>query len=240
MKRRFLVFQHTPREKPGRYLVDFARKRRMRLEIVEVWHEPIPDIASYDGLIVLGGAPNVDQEKTYKFLKAEKEVICRAIKEDMPYLGFCLGHQLLAEALNAEVGPNFCNSVGFIQGQITKGGSRHPIFRDLPRSVTLFKWHSQAVLLPIPKGIDILMTSSDCQVEAISVQGRPHIVGFQFDNYAASPVEVTEWVEGDREWLSQIGADGAMIIKDAVEQEILIAAQFEVIMNNFIGSNLFS
>ena len=103
----------------------------MQLDIVEVWHEPIPDIGSYDGLVVLGGTPNVDQGETYTFLKAEKDVICRAIKEDMPYLGFCLGHQLLAEALDAKVGPNFCRSVGFIQGQITKDGGRHPIFHDI-------------------------------------------------------------------------------------------------------------
>ncbi|MFA4915934.1 MAG: hypothetical protein WC560_04610 [Syntrophales bacterium] len=135
MPQRFIVFQHVSWEKPGRYLIDFAKSQRIQLDIVEVWHQPIHDVASYDGLIVLGGTPNVDQEESYPFLKNEKNVICQAIKKDMSYLGFCLGHQLMADALGVKVGHNFCSSVGFIQGQITKDGSRHPIFQGLPSQI---------------------------------------------------------------------------------------------------------
>ncbi|MFA4915933.1 MAG: hypothetical protein WC560_04605 [Syntrophales bacterium] len=105
-----------------------------------------------------------------------------------------------------------------------------------PKSIALFKWHSQAVLPPLPKEIEILATSSECQVEAMSIRGRPHLVGVQFDNYAASPVDVRKWVEGDREWLSRIGIDGTMIIKDALEQEKLIKIQLGIILNNYFKS----
>jgi hypothetical protein len=44
----------------------------------------------------------------------KKEVIHLVLKADKAYLGFCLGHQLLADALKARIGPNFCRSVGFI------------------------------------------------------------------------------------------------------------------------------
>jgi hypothetical protein len=75
MMKRLLVFQHMPWEGPGQHLIRLAGKLRVELDIVEVWHQPIPDISSYDGLIVLGGGPNVDQEEDYPFLNAGEEAI---------------------------------------------------------------------------------------------------------------------------------------------------------------------
>jgi GMP synthase-like glutamine amidotransferase len=108
----------------------------------------------------------------------------------MPYLGFCLGHQLLADALGAKIGPNYRACIGFIEGFITHDGRNHPAFRELPQHMPLFKWHAQAVQEPLPNYINILATSSECQVEAISVHERPHILGMQFDNHAADPADV--------------------------------------------------
>jgi len=72
MYRKLLVFQHTPWEKPGKHLLRAATTRRVHLDVWEAWHQPAPDIAYYDGLIVLGGTPNVDEEGRYPFLKVEK------------------------------------------------------------------------------------------------------------------------------------------------------------------------
>ncbi|MBE9572004.1 MAG: type 1 glutamine amidotransferase [Proteobacteria bacterium] len=180
---------------PGQHLIQSAVKFDVNLRIVEVWHRPIPDISLFDGLIVLGGSPNVDQEERYSFLRSEKEAIRQAVELDMPYLGFCLGHQLLADALGVKVGPNFRHSIGFIEGRLTKSGLEHPLFHSIPVSFSLFKWHSQAVLQPLPKEMEVLATSTDCEVEAISVKGRPHIVGLQFDNQSANYEDVREWLE---------------------------------------------
>ncbi|MBW1678378.1 MAG: type 1 glutamine amidotransferase [Deltaproteobacteria bacterium] len=235
MTKQFLVIQHMPWEGPGTHLVRSVQKCGVLLHAVEVWHQPIPGLSSYDGLIVLGGGPNVDQEKEYPFLKAEKAVIRRAIEADMPYLGFCLGHQFLADALRARIGPNFRRSVGFTEGHLTKDGRKHAIFGGMPRSFPLFKWHGQAVLPPLPKEIQVLVTSAECEVEAISVEGRPHIVGLQFDNHAATSLDVAQWLESDEEWLSQPpGVDTAAVLKNAEKQEALIGKQFELMFTNYI------
>jgi GMP synthase-like glutamine amidotransferase len=237
MTKQFLVFQHMPWEGPGQHLIRSAKERKVRLEIVEVWHEPIPDIRSYDGLIVLGGSPNVDQENEYPYLKSEKEAIRRVLDKDKPCLGFCLGHQLLAEALGAKIGPNFCRSVGFVQGHLTKHGRKHPLFSGMPRSFPLFKWHAQAVLPPLPKQIEGMVTSAQCQVEGISVVGRPHIVGLQFDNHAATISDVRDWVEGDEKWLSQPpSVDMTALVKLAEKQEVFMGEQFELMFSNYIKS----
>ena len=233
--KRLLVFQHMPWEGPGQHLFRSVEKLRVGLDIVEVWHKPIPDISSYDGLIVLGGGPNVDQEEDYPFLKSEKEAIHRSLQADMTYLGFCLGHQLLADALGADVRANFCRSVGFIQGQVTDEGHTHPVFQGLPKDLALFKWHSQAVLPPVPKHIKVLVTSSECEVEAISVDGKPYILGLQFDSHAASAVDAKVWLKSDWKWLSQPpGVDAEAILRDAQTHEALMGEQFEVFFSNYI------
>jgi len=235
MKKRFLVFQHVPWERPGKHLTRAADKYGAGLDVIEVWHQPIPDITPFDGFIVLGGTPNVDQEKEYPFLREEKRIIRQWIEADKPYLGFCLGHQLLADALGAGVGPNPCKSVGFIQGRVTEKGRHHPILNGISEPFPLFKWHSQAVLQPLPKHVEVLATSSECQVEAISVNGKPHLIGLQFDNHAAASTNVKGWADADQEWLSQTpGIDMVDILKNAKRLEAKIWEQFEVIFRNYI------
>jgi GMP synthase (glutamine-hydrolysing) len=235
MTKQFLVFQHMPWEGPGQHLTRSAAKHGVRLDIVETWHQPIPNVKMYDGIIVLGGSPNVSQEKEYPFLKAEKEVIRLVLKSDRAYLGFCLGHQLLADALSARTGPNFCRSVGFIKGHITKEGRKHAMFGGMPGSFPLFKWHGQAVLPPLSKEIEVLVTSAECEVEAISVRRRPHIVGLQFDNHAACVSDVSEWAEKDRKWLSHPPCvDRRGLVEDAGKHEVLMGEQFELMFTNYL------
>ena len=141
MSRKVLVFQHNPWEGPGSFLLKAARLHKIKFDIIQVWKEPIPNLKNHIALIVLGGGPNVDQEHLYPFLVEEKKAIRSSIAQDVPYLGFCLGHQLLADALGAHVGPNFQSSLGYVQGFLTHAGRNHPAFRNLP--VTSLFWQPQ-------------------------------------------------------------------------------------------------
>jgi GMP synthase-like glutamine amidotransferase len=231
-----LVLQHLSWEGPGRHLIRAAQKHDARLHVVKAWREPIPDVRSYDGLIVLGGSPNVDQEEAYPFLIDEKEAIRRVLDEDMAYLGFCLGHQLLAHVLGARVGPNFCRSVGFTLGYLTKEGRNHPVFQGSRQSFPLFKWHSQAVLPPVPKEVEVLVTSSACQVEAISIQERPYVLGLQFDNQSASVLDVWTWLEADEKWLSQPpGIDPTAVLRGAARYETAVGSHFEALFGSYLN-----
>jgi GMP synthase-like glutamine amidotransferase len=234
---KFLVFQHSPWEGPGKILRETARVNNIELEIVRTWEEKIPELAPYDCLLVLGGGPNVDQEKEFPFLTEEKKAIRKSLSDDRPYLGFCLGHQLLAEALGAEVGKNHKSSIGFTTGYLTHNGYQHPVFYGLPDCFPIFKWHGQAVREPLPRHLKILATSVDCQIEAISVVNRPHILGLQFDNHSASKDEVSAWLDHDRTWLeslTDITIDREQILAAAEENCIRINCEFEMLFNNFL------
>jgi len=236
MAERFLLVQHMSWEGPGVHLLRAAARLGVQFHGVEVWHRSIPDPSRFDGMVVLGGSPNVDQEVEYSFLKAEKAAIRWVIEAGKPFLGFCLGHQLLGHVLGARVGPNFGRSVGFTGGRLTAAGRRHPLFQGLPDSFPLFKWHSQAVLRPLPEHLEVLVTSPDCEMEAISLKGKPYVVGLQFDNHAASRVDAAAWLEGDRDWLSQPPeVDPALVLREAERLQELMGAQFEIFFGNFIS-----
>jgi GMP synthase-like glutamine amidotransferase len=188
-------------------------------------------------MIVLGGGPNVDQEHIYPFLTEEKKIIKQVLAQDIPYLGFCLGHQLLADVLGAKVGPNFQSSIGFIQGFLTHDGKSHQAFTDFPQHLPLFKWHSQAVQEPLPSSINILATSAECQIEAISLQDRPHILGLQFDNHAG-PANIKHWLAMDSKWLSSLTdreIDPVKILADAEKYRDVVGSQFTKLFDNFFS-----
>lgn len=239
MARKVIVFQHNPWEGPGQFLLCAAKHHRIKMDVIHAWEEKIPpEIKGYQAMIVLGGGPNVDQEHIYPFLAEEKKTIKKAIAQDIPYLGFCLGHQLLADVLGAKIGPNFQSSLGYIRGFLTHDGRVHPAFKDLPQSMPLFKWHSQAVLEPLPGHISILATSAECQVEAISLPGRPHILGLQFDNHAADPESVKNWITMDSKWLATLQdreVNPDTLLKDAQRYQGTIGRQFTKLFDNFFS-----
>lgn len=237
MARKFLVFQHSPWEGPGKFLREAAQQNNVELEVVKTWAEKIPDLNPYDCLLVLGGGPNVDQEKEFPFLVEEKKAIKKSLADNRPYLGFCLGHQLLAEALGAKVGPNHKSSIGFVTGYLTHHGHNHPAFTGLPDCFPIFKWHAQTVKEPLPGHLRVMATSIDCQVEALSVIDRPHILGLQFDNHSASPPEVEFWLDNDEKWLASLqdqAIDRNKILGDAERNRTRIGCEFAIFMTNFL------
>jgi GMP synthase-like glutamine amidotransferase len=237
MPQHFLVFQHTEWEGPGRFFLKAAERCGIELTIIKLWQEKIPSLSLYDALVVLGGKPNVSQEEAYPFLKEEKRAIKKSLTDDRPYFGICLGHQLLADALGATIGDNYCVSVGFVDGFLTGKGKEHPLFNNFPPRLPLFKWHCQTVLEPTPRSIEILATSSDCQIEAISVKGRPHIVGVQFDNNSSAVQNIQTYLDEDAQWLAskhRTSVNPAAIMNYAKRERVVLARHFRTLLSNFV------
>jgi GMP synthase (glutamine-hydrolysing) len=65
--------------------------------------DPLPDLDAVDGIISFGGAQSVTEIERYPYLTDEAEFLRRAVEQDVPVLGICLGAQLLAHALGGSV-----------------------------------------------------------------------------------------------------------------------------------------
>jgi GMP synthase (glutamine-hydrolysing) len=231
----FLIVQHMEWEGPGQHLLAALEEARVSYRVLEVWHEPVPPLTAYGGMIVLGGSPNVDEEEEFPYLKHLKAAIREVVTSNRPYLGFCLGHQLLAHVLGCRVGPLPKKSVGFITGDLTAGGRAHPVFEGLPAQMRLFKWHGQGVLPPLPPPVTILAASAAAPVEALGVAGHPQVVGLQFDNHAAAR-DVEKWLYHDRQWaLAGTGVDPDALVTTAKATEAAMGQEFRRFFANFLG-----
>ncbi len=228
-----LIVQHMDWEGPGQHLLGALLEAEINFQVTKAWEEPLPPMEPFSGMIVLGGSPNVDEEKQFPYLIPLKARIREVIAAGKAYLGFCLGHQLLGNVLGCGVGALPQKSVGFITGELTPVGLAHPVFHGLPAQLNLFKWHGQGVLPPLAAGISLLARSDAVPVEALGLIDNPRVVGLQFDNHAAS-VDVATWLKHDGEWaLSGSGADPETMVATALTQEMAMGREFRRLMGNF-------
>lgn len=188
--KRALIFQHMIHDNAGRFL-DFFAEDGVHPDTVRLWEgEAIPDLKPYDLLLVLGGAMDVWQERDYPWLVAEKQAIREWVNERArPYLGLCLGHQLLADAMGGKVELAEKREVGVHAVTINEQGTRHPLFSGLTGTLPVMQWHL-AEVTALPPGAQVLASSQAAKVQAIAVGN--HALGLQF-HAEFTPQTVASW-----------------------------------------------
>jgi GMP synthase-like glutamine amidotransferase len=187
---RILVFQHIAAEHPGIFR-DFLKLDGIAWDTVELDEGAvIPELDDYAALWVMGGPMDVWEEDQYPWLKVEKAAIREAVLErNMPYLGFCLGHQLLAAALGGEVGPAATPEIGILEIETTAAGRSSPFLQGLAPVMYCLQWHSSEVK-KAPPGAAILARSAHCPIQALAVGS--HALSVQY-HVEITRTTVAEW-----------------------------------------------
>lgn len=139
-------------------------------------NDKLPDISSFDFLIVMGGPMSVYEEDKYPWLKKEKEFIRKAIDNNKIVLGICLGAQLIAESLDAKVNKNKFKEIGWFPINFTEKGNKKNLLNIIPENQTILHWHGDT--FPIPNGAEHILKSEGCKNQAFIFNER--VIGLQF------------------------------------------------------------
>ena len=226
------VLQHVPFEGLGA-IAAWLDSHGATVTTTRFYEDAVPPaVGPIDLLIVMGGPMSVHDEAFHPWLRDEKRVIARAIRQEKAVLGICLGAQLIAAALGARVSPSREREIGWfpvcgvspLVGGTTAGGTPF----GFPAECLVFHWHGETFALPA--GAVRLARSEACPNQAFQYGRR--VVGLQF-HLEMTPGTVRELVEAGRGELVQ-----SRFVQTA--EEILAAPKTRYEQNNRLMGELLS
>lgn len=193
---RIHVFQHVPFEGPA-YIEQWARENGHRLTTTRFFEKHrLPGLNRIDWLIVMGGPMSANDTGQYPWLEKERDFIRRAIDADKTVLGICLGAQLIASSLGAEVYANGEQEIGWYPVRFltprggTGGMSVRSLFRDFPKEMTVLHWHGET--FDLPEGARLFASSRGCDNQLFTLGER--IMGIQF-HFESTPESLQALVD---------------------------------------------
>ena len=178
---RIVCLQHVAFDGPGA-IEHWARTRGHDFAITRLFQEdPLPESASVDMLVIMGGPMSVHDEAEYAWLRAEKHLVERCLGSRKFVFGVCLGSQVLAQCLGARVYRNLHKEIGWypIHRQPAAADSQT---LQLPATTEVLHWHGETY--DLPAGGSHLAASEGCPIQAFE---HPSALGLQFHLEATRP-----------------------------------------------------
>lgn len=206
-----LAIQHVPWETPHRIL-DACGDLHVHT-VRPLAGQPLPAHSEVAGAVVMGGPMNVDQLDRFPALAAEREWLAEAVHRDLPVLGICLGAQLLARALGAEVRPGEGKEVGFAPVEVFD--AEDPVLGGFAPGAEVLHWHGD--VLDLPAGATRLASSSQTANQAFRLGSAWGVLFHPEADFAL----LEAWLaapEMMREALAALGPDGVAALPGRAEE----------------------
>jgi len=188
-----IVLQHINIEDPG-YIKDLMIEDNINLTTIELDEgEKIPqDLPKYDAMFCMGGPMDTWMEKDYPWLIEEKKKIKEFVVDlKKPYLGFCLGCQLLGEVVGGSVVKSKNPEIGMLNINFSNNKKSDLLFSQFPDQIKSLQWHSyEAQGLDDKEDITLLASSPETKYQIFKYQ--KHAYGIQF-HIEIKDTTVGEW-----------------------------------------------
>jgi GMP synthase-like glutamine amidotransferase len=171
--------QHVEFENLG-YIQKWADQNEILTSVTRLWcNSRFPTIHPYDLLVITGGSMSTNDTGRYPWLNEEKRFIKNAIENNKPILGICLGAQILADVLGADVSTNKHKEIGWFpvkQVPNTKDKLKSKIQSLLPEEFMAFHWHGETFNIPIEA--EHIFESDACTNQGFIY--KDNVIGLQF------------------------------------------------------------
>lgn len=208
---KILVLQHHPAENLGS-IADALEDAALAWQYVRVFDgQPIPqDTRGAGGLIVMGGSETVYQLDRYPYLRDEMSLIEDALKQNKPFLGVCLGSQLLAATLGATVRRGGSREIGWYPVRLADAAEEDRLLGGLPAEFVPAHWHSD--VFDLPAGAIALASSEKTPIQAFRYGDSAYGILF----HAEMTSEILEALVTEfRDGLKRVEIDGNAILAQA-------------------------
>jgi len=235
---KFLSLQHIAIEDPGTFK-DFLLEDGHTLTTIQLDEgDTIPsNLNEFDAMLCMGGPMDTHMEKEYPWLVPEKKAIAEYVLNlEKPFLGFCLGCQLLGEVLGGKVIQSSPPEIGVLDIHSKEDIKNDPVFNFLPPSFKALQWHSYEVVgLEENQNITILGSSLTTKYQIFGY--KKHAYGIQF-HLEIRNTTVDDWAEVPeyKNALEQsLGSEALPKMKNAVKAEIFtMQNQCKMLYQNFL------
>ena len=142
--RHVVVVRHVAWEGPHRIAEVLADVPQQVVDVLD--GQPLPGPKALAGAVVMGGPMSVNDTDRYPDLQREKEWIERALGEEVPLLGVCLGAQMIADVLGAPVAPGPAPEIGW--APVTVVALDDPVVGPLTPKTPVLHWHGEQFDVP--------------------------------------------------------------------------------------------
>ena len=188
-----IILQHIKIEDPG-YIKDLMLADGLNLTTIELDEgEKIPnDLSKFDGMFCMGGPMDTHMEKEYPWLIEEKKMIKEFVIDlKKPYLGFCLGCQILGEVIGGKVVKSSPPEIGIMNVNFTEEKNQDNLFSKFPNKIKSLQWHSYEVQgIENNKDVTLLASSPVTKYQIFKYQN--HAYGIQF-HIEIKDTTVNDW-----------------------------------------------
>ncbi len=167
------------------------------------------DPVKTDLVLVLGGPVGVYESANYPFLEEELDFLRIRLVADRPTFGICLGAQLMAAALGAQVRASGVKEIGFAPLTLTGPGKESALARI--EGLPVLHWHGDMFDIP-PDAVRLAETGA-CPNQAFAL-GR-NIMGVQFHPEADTASGFERWLIGHAVEIAAAGIDPRKLRSDA-------------------------
>ena len=190
---RILILQHIKIEDPG-FIKDLMINDGVELTTIELDEgEKIPtDLSKFDAMFCMGGPMDTWMEKKHPWLVDEKKAIKEfVVNLQKPYLGFCLGCQLLGEVIGGKVVRSEPSEIGILDIDFLKSKNNDLLFSSFPDKIKSLQWHSYEVI-DLEKKQDVTLIASSAVTKYQIFRYQKHAYGIQF-HIEIKDTTVNEW-----------------------------------------------
>ena len=234
---RILILQHIKIEDPG-FIKDLMIKDGVELTTIELDEgEKIPaNLSKFDAMFCMGGPMDTWMEKEHPWLVDEKKAIKEfVVNLKKPYLGFCLGCQLLGEVVGGKVVRSNPSEIGILDIDFLKSKNNDLLFSSFPDKIKSLQWHSYEVI-DLEKKQDVTLIASSAVTKYQIFRYQKHAYGIQF-HIEIKDTTVNEWgcVPEYKSALEKELGPGALEKFDLVARENManMNKYSQILYNNF-------